>query len=93
MTRRHLWNWVYHYTGVKIPFRSVCAGHSSLFDLFARQFFERPSLSLWHGPRGSGKSYLSAIETHMTSRFNPRARHPDPGRFTGAIGTDLRGAA
>ncbi len=38
----------------------------------SRQFLERPSLALWHGPRGSGKSYLSAIETHLTSRFNPR---------------------
>ena len=71
-TPGHLWNWVYRYTGVRIPFKAVCAGHTAPFDLFARQFLERPSLALWHGPRGSGKSYLSAIETHLTSRFNPR---------------------
>ena len=33
---------------------------------------ERPSLALWHGPRGSGKSFLSAIDTHLCSRFHPR---------------------
>ena len=32
---------------------------------------ERPCLALWHGPRGSGKSFLSAIDTHLASRFNP----------------------
>jgi hypothetical protein len=71
-TPHHLWSWVYRYTGVKIPVKAVCSGHTALFDLFARQFLERPSLALWHGPRGSGKSFLSAIETHLTSRFNPR---------------------
>ena len=71
-TRRQLWNWVHAYLGVSIPVRAVCAGHTALFDLFARQFLERPSLALWHGPRGSGKSFLSAIETHLTSRFNSR---------------------
>ena len=71
-TRRQLWNWARAYIGVTIPVHAVCAGHTALFDLFARQFLERPSLALWHGPRGSGKSYLSAIETHLTSRFNPR---------------------
>ena len=40
--------------------------------MFARQVLERPALALWHGPRGSGKSFLSAIDTHWTSRFHPR---------------------
>ena len=40
--------------------------------MFARQVLERPSLCLWHGPRGSGKSFLSALDTHLCSRFNPR---------------------
>ena len=57
-TRSQLWNWVRAYIGVTIPVHAVCAGHTALFDLFARQFLERPSLALWHGPRGSGKSYL-----------------------------------
>ncbi len=67
-----LHDWVRAYTGVRIPRASVCAGHASPFDLFARQVLERPSLALWHGPRGSGKSFLSAIDTHLASRFNPR---------------------
>jgi hypothetical protein len=71
-TPSQLWNWVRTYLGITIPVHAVCAGHTSLFDLFARQFLERPSLALWHGPRGSGKSFLSAIETHLNSRFYAR---------------------
>lgn len=68
--RSHLWLWVNRFTGVSIPYCAVCADHTAPFDLFARQVLERPSMSLWHGPRGSGKSFLSAIDTHVTSRFN-----------------------
>ena len=39
--------------------------------MFAQQVLDRPSLALWHGPRGSGKSFLSAIDTHVASRFQP----------------------
>lgn len=39
--------------------------------MFASQVLDRPSLALWHGPRGSGKSFLSALDTHLASRFNP----------------------
>jgi hypothetical protein len=42
------------------------------FELLAEQILERPSLALWHGPRGAGKSFLSAIDTHFASRFSPR---------------------
>jgi hypothetical protein len=66
-----LHDWVRAYTGVSIPRASVCAGHAAPFDLLARQVLERPSLALWHGPRGSGKSFLSAIDTHLASRFHP----------------------
>ncbi len=72
VSRRHLWLWVERFTGIKIPTRSVCRGHAAPFDLFARQVLERPPLALWHGPRGSGKSFLSAIDTHLASRFIPR---------------------
>lgn len=71
-TRRHLWNWVKGYTGLTIPWRPVCEGHAPPFDLFAAQVLERPPLALWHGPRGAGKSFLSGLATHLTSRFNPR---------------------
>lgn len=71
-TYDHLWWWVYRFTGIKMPREAICRGHSAPFDLFARQVIERPSVSLWCGPRGSGKSFMSAIDTHVTSRFNPR---------------------
>lgn len=70
--RRHLWDWVRNYTGISIPHAAVCEGHSAPFDFFAQQVLERPRLALWHGPRGSGKSFLSGLDTHVTSRFNPR---------------------
>ncbi|MHB8397323.1 MAG: hypothetical protein ACYDCI_00090 [Candidatus Limnocylindrales bacterium] len=72
MTADQLWLWVRSFTGVSIPRQHVCEEHTAPFDLFARQFLERPSLALWHGPRGSGKSFLSAIETHLNSRFTAR---------------------
>ena len=71
-SRAELSDWVRAFTGVTIPSRAVCQGHSAPFDMFARQVLERPSLALWHGPRGSGKSFLSALDTHLASRFNPR---------------------
>src|SRR4051812_37618703 len=67
-----LHDWVRHYTGLRIPTLPVCAGHTAPFAMFSRQVLERPSLSLWHGPRGSGKSFLSALDTHLCSRFNAR---------------------
>jgi hypothetical protein len=63
--------WVWRYLGIEVPTTPVCAGHDAPFTLFARQVLERPSLSLWHGPRGSGKSFLSALDTHLCSRFHP----------------------
>jgi len=71
-TSIELADWVRQYTGVRIPDRPVCAGHSAPLAMFSHQVLERPSLALWHGPRGSGKSFLSAIDTHLCSRFNPR---------------------
>lgn len=71
-TRAELRDWVLGFLGVRIPSQPVCRGHSAPFDMFARQVLQRPSLALWHGPRGSGKSFLSALDTHLASRFNPR---------------------
>ena len=71
-TRRELYHWVGRFTGILIATRSICSGHCAPFDMFAHQVLERPSLALWHGPRGSGKSFLSAIDTHLASRFQPR---------------------
>src|SRR5262249_5201607 len=70
--RQELERWVLAFTGVRVPGRAVCRGHSAPLDMFARQVLDRPALALWHGPRGSGKSFLSAIDTHLASRFHPR---------------------
>lgn len=68
----HVWAWVYAFTGVKIARNAVCQGHSAPLAMFVEQVLTRPPISLWHGPRGGGKSFLSALDTHLTSRFNPR---------------------
>lgn len=67
--RDWLWAWVRGYTGVKIPRAAVCDGHHAPFNMFAEAVLDRPDWALWHGPRGSGKSFLSAIDTHIQSRF------------------------
>lgn len=71
-TRPHLWKWVKGYTGVSVAHAAVCEGHSAPFDCFSQAVLERPAMALWHAPRGSGKSFLSAIDTHFQSRFHPR---------------------
>lgn len=67
-----LWQWVYSYTGIKIATARVCPEHCSAWDLFASLYFNRPSLALVLGSRGAGKSFLSALNTHLTSRWSPR---------------------
>ncbi|WP_165068415.1 hypothetical protein [Paludisphaera rhizosphaerae] len=71
-TNAELSDWVHAFTGLSIPQRPVCRGHSAPFTMFAEQVLKRPPLALWHGPRGSGKSFLSALDTHLASRFNVR---------------------
>ncbi len=71
-TQLHLGFWVHHCTGVQITTPAVCTGHTASFDLFGRQFLDRRSLALWHDPRGSSNSSLSAIDTHLVSQFYPR---------------------
>ena len=67
-----LWRWVRAFTGVSIARERVCPGHNSPWDYLSALYFDRPSLALVLGSRGSGKSFLSALDTHLTSRWNPR---------------------
>src|SRR6185312_13300190 len=53
--------------GVGIADTAVCRGHSAPADFLESWVFDRPPLSLVHGPRGGGKSYLAAFATHLTS--------------------------
>jgi hypothetical protein len=53
--------------GVHVASAGVCRGHSAPLDFFTTWFYQRPGLSLVLGPRGGGKSYLSALSTHLDS--------------------------
>lgn len=53
--------------GVTVPVRGVCPGHCTPLDYLERWYYERPPLSLVTGPRGGGKSYLSALATFLDS--------------------------
>ena len=70
-TAEQLKRWIREYTGLDIPDRSVCDGHHSPWDCFQAIHLERPSIALVLGSRGSGKSFLSALDTHLTSRWDP----------------------
>ncbi len=63
--------WIRDYTGLKIPDRAVCTDHHSPWECFGAIHQGRPSIALILGARGSGKSFLSALDTHLTSRWDP----------------------
>ncbi len=66
-------DWLYDSTGIDIqlPSEAVCPGHASPWDVFRAIFVDRPSLMLVVGGRGTGKTYLSALDTHLTSLLTP----------------------
>lgn len=53
--------------GVRLPVKPVCKGHCAPGEFLASWTYDRPPLSLVLGPRGGGKSYLSALATHIDS--------------------------
>lgn len=71
-TEEDLRSWIEAYTGLHLPTESVCAGHQSPWEIFKAIHLGRPSVALVLGSRGSGKSFLSALDTHLTSRWDPR---------------------
>jgi hypothetical protein len=71
-TKDEALQWVTDYTGVKIARAHVCADHTPPATFFW-EMLQRPPLALVLGPRGGGKSFLSAIDTHIQSRF--QAKH------------------
>lgn len=68
----HLWHWIYAFTGIKVATNKVCRDHSPPMEWLAKQILEIPDQILIMGSRGSGKSFLEAIATHIESRFTPR---------------------
>jgi hypothetical protein len=55
------------YLGVKVADAPVCRGHADPLTFLTAWAFDRPAVSLVLGPRGGGKSYLSALATHLDS--------------------------
>ncbi len=70
-TEKGLRNWVKAYTGVEIAQQRVCPEHQSPWKMFSEVTLRRPPLALVLGARGAGKSFLSALNTHLTSRWYP----------------------
>lgn len=58
-----LWHVVNTLWGVQIPRQQVCEAHNSPFDAFSDAYFAKePNWALWYGSRGTGKSYMLALE-------------------------------
>jgi hypothetical protein len=53
--------------GVKVAATPVCRDHCAPLDFLEAWVYDRPPMSLIHGPRGGGKSYLAAFSTHLDS--------------------------
>ena len=64
--------WIEGHTGIKIATARVCRDHHAPWEFFSDLYFDRPPIALVLGPRGGGKSFLSALHTHLVSRWNPR---------------------
>lgn len=63
--------WLKDSLEIEIADTQVCRGHQSPWQFFSDALLKRPSLALVLGPRGGGKSYLSALETHLRSLAYP----------------------
>src|SRR3954452_15077972 len=64
--------WLRSFMGVRIARAKVCPEHDTPWDFFEEMYFRRPSLALVLGSRGAGKSFLSALDTHLASRWNAK---------------------
>lgn len=65
-----MWQWIRLYTGVKIARHAVCPGHHAPWDFFRSMYFDRPPVLLALGGRGAGKSFLTALGSHLMCRWN-----------------------
>jgi hypothetical protein len=60
------------YWNVAVVARPVCRLHAAPLDFLTAWIHGRPAISLVHGPRGGGKSYLAALATHVNSMRHDR---------------------
>ncbi len=70
--KRVLRSWIRKHFRVTLADEAVCFGHHAPWTIFTDLYFQRPSIALVLGPRGGGKSFLSALHTHLVSRRDPR---------------------
>lgn len=68
---RQLHHLVREELGIEVARRRVCVGHRAPWEFFRDTFLNRPSLVLALGPRGGGKTFLSALDTHLRSVWTP----------------------
>ena len=61
-------------TGIEVARSAVCHDHHAPWDFLKTTFYDRPKVCLALGGRGTGKSFLSALSTHLTNRWNPNHR-------------------
>ncbi len=71
VTARQLHHTVREELGIEIATQAVCRGHNAPWEFFRDIFLNPPMLALILGPRGGGKSFLSALDTHLRSRWTP----------------------
>lgn len=71
---RALWHWIKLHSGIHVARNTVCSGHHAPWEFLKTMYFDRPKVSLALGGRGSGKSFLTALGTHLMSRWNPHHR-------------------
>src|ERR1700738_2115395 len=62
---------IYSKYKIRFPKAKVCANHSPPWEYLREMYFKRPPLTLVLGPRGGGKSFISALYTHLSSQFRP----------------------
>lgn len=71
---RAMYRWIQLYTGLKIAREPVCPGHHAPWDFFRSMYFDRPQVLLALGGRGTGKSFLTALASHLMCRWQPNHR-------------------
>ncbi len=70
-TPADLWNYLWLYFGVRIATCRVCPEHNTPWEFFRAMHFDEPDQMICVGPRGGGKSFLTALDSHLKSRRTP----------------------
>ncbi|MFM7130914.1 MAG: hypothetical protein ACKO0V_16310 [bacterium] len=73
-SRETLHSWISSQFGICVAQNAVCDGHHAPWDFLSSIIFDRPSLSLALGGRGTGKSFLTALGTHLINIWHPNHR-------------------